>query len=83
MVSICYDPVIPAHAGIQGECQGGGMKRQPCVYLLASKRNGTLYTGVTFNLLRSTIVWSIWIPACAGMTGSVKSTHKFFGGFLF
>lgn len=23
---------------------------------------------------------SIWIPACAGMSGSVKSTHKFFGG---
>ena len=24
---------------------------QPCVYILASKRNGTLYTGVTSNLL--------------------------------
>jgi putative endonuclease len=24
---------------------------QPCVYLLASKRNGTLYAGVTSNLL--------------------------------
>jgi putative endonuclease len=24
---------------------------QPCVYLLASKRNGTLYVGVTSNLL--------------------------------
>ena len=24
---------------------------QPCVYLLGSKRNGTLYTGVTSNLL--------------------------------
>jgi len=24
--------------------------RQPCVYLLASKRNGTLYVGVTSNL---------------------------------
>jgi putative endonuclease len=23
------------------------MERQPCVYILASKRNGTLYTGVT------------------------------------
>jgi putative endonuclease len=23
---------------------------QPCVYMLASKRNGTLYTGVTSNL---------------------------------
>jgi putative endonuclease len=25
--------------------------RQPCVYILASERNGTLYTGVTSNLL--------------------------------
>jgi len=34
---------------------GGGMKRQPCVYLLASKPNGTLYAGVTSNLLKR--VW--------------------------
>ena len=26
------------------------MEKQPCVYLLASKRNGTLYIGVTSNL---------------------------------
>jgi putative endonuclease len=26
--------------------------RQPCVYILASKRNGTLYVGVTANLAR-------------------------------
>jgi putative endonuclease len=31
------------------------MDRQPCVYMLASKRNGTLYTGVTSNLVRR--VW--------------------------
>jgi len=31
------------------------MVRQPCVYLLASKQNGTLYTGVTSNLLKR--VW--------------------------
>ena len=31
------------------------MERQPCVYLLASKRNGTLYTGVTSNLVKR--VW--------------------------
>ena len=29
--------------------------KQPCVYLLASKRNGTLYIGVTSNLLQR--VW--------------------------
>ena len=28
------------------------MERQPCVYLLASKRNGTIYTGVTSNLIK-------------------------------
>jgi predicted GIY-YIG superfamily endonuclease len=29
----------------------GGMK-QPCVYIVASRRNGTLYTGVTADLPR-------------------------------
>ncbi|MCK4950531.1 MAG: GIY-YIG nuclease family protein [Gammaproteobacteria bacterium] len=28
------------------------MERQPCVYMLTSKRNGTIYTGVTSNLLK-------------------------------
>lgn len=28
------------------------MERQPCVYLLASRRNGTLYTGVTSSLTK-------------------------------
>ena len=28
------------------------MDKQPCVYLLASRRNGTLYVGVTSNLLK-------------------------------
>ena len=26
--------------------------KQPCVYILASKRNGTLYAGVTSNLVQ-------------------------------
>ncbi len=26
--------------------------KEPCVYILANKRNGTLYVGVTSNLLR-------------------------------
>jgi putative endonuclease len=28
------------------------MTKQPCVYLLASKRNGTLYAGVTSDLIK-------------------------------
>ena len=28
------------------------MTKQPCVYIMASKRNGTLYTGVTSNLIK-------------------------------
>jgi putative endonuclease len=28
--------------------------KQPCVYILASKRNGTLYTGVTSDLTKRT-----------------------------
>ncbi len=31
------------------------MERQPCVYLLASKKNGTLYVDITSNLLKR--VW--------------------------
>ena len=31
------------------------MERQPCVYLMASKRNGTLYCGVTSDLVQR--VW--------------------------
>jgi putative endonuclease len=31
------------------------MSKQPCVYLLSSGRNGTLYVGVTSNLIKR--VW--------------------------
>jgi putative endonuclease len=40
--------VIPAKAGIQ---YFNNMK-QPCVYMLASKPGGTLYIGVTGNLVK-------------------------------
>ncbi|KAF1083032.1 MAG: Excinuclease ABC, C subunit-like [Candidatus Rifleibacterium amylolyticum] len=30
----------------------GRSEKQPCVYVLASKRNGTLYIGVTSNLVQ-------------------------------
>jgi putative endonuclease len=47
--------VIPAHAGIQSTGTEARMERQPCVYILANKRNGTLYVGVTSNLIKR--VW--------------------------
>ncbi|MBK8989165.1 MAG: GIY-YIG nuclease family protein [Chloroflexi bacterium] len=31
------------------------MEKRPCVYILASQRNGTLYTGVTSDLVKR--VW--------------------------
>ena len=40
--------VIPANAGIQYAWP----VKQPCVYILASQRNGTLYVGVTSNLVQ-------------------------------
>ncbi len=39
------------------------MERQPCVYLLANKRNGTLYTGVTsttYTGVTSTLLKRVW-----------------------
>ena len=41
------------HRRLSGE--GRNPEWQPCVYLLASKRNGTLYLGVTSNLVQR--VW--------------------------
>lgn len=42
--------VIPANAGIQG--RGKAVSKQPAVYILASKRNGTLYIGTTSDLVK-------------------------------
>ena len=49
--------VIPAKAGTQCTEQRGRailrcMPKQPCVYILASKRNGTIYVGVTSELFQ-------------------------------
>jgi putative endonuclease len=38
----------------------------PCIYILASQRNGTLYTGVTKNLVRR--VWEHKTGAINGFT---------------
>ncbi len=50
-ICIDYGFVIPANAGIQY----AALVKQPCVYILASRRNGTLYVGVTSNLVQR--VW--------------------------
>jgi putative endonuclease len=42
------------------------MSREPCVYIMASKRNGTLYTGVTSNLSQRT--WQHREGKVAGFT---------------
>jgi len=79
-------PVIPAQAGIQRLCvpdmrfgrpvvytsrkRPTDMDRQPCVYLLASDRNGTLYLGVTSNLAQR-----VWQHRTSAMDGfSVRYT---------
>jgi putative endonuclease len=50
---------LPRSAFIRGHAlaaiQRNQQMNQPCVYIMASKRNGTLYTGVTSNLVQR--VW--------------------------
>jgi putative endonuclease len=47
-----------------------GMSREPCVYMLASGRNGTLYVGVTSNLVRR--VWQHRGEFVAGFTACYR-----------
>jgi putative endonuclease len=42
------------------------MNKQPCVYLLASKKNGTLYVGVTSDLVQR--VWQHKNKQASGFT---------------
>jgi putative endonuclease len=44
--------VIPAKAGTQLRTEQLRDDFQPCVYILASRKYGTLYTGVTSNLIQ-------------------------------
>lgn len=46
------------------------MSREPCVYILASRRNGTLYTGVTSDLVKR--VWEHKNDCVAGFTQRYK-----------
>ena len=42
------------------------MERQPCVYMMASQRNGTLYIGVTSNLIKR--IWEHKTNVVGGFT---------------
>jgi putative endonuclease len=42
------------------------MEHQPCVYMLASQRNGTLYIGVTSNLVKR--IWEHKTNVVEGFT---------------
>lgn len=42
------------------------MSKQPCVYILASRRNGTLYVGVTSDLVKR--VWEHKSDVVKGFT---------------
>lgn len=64
---------MPAQAGIQCLCvfESASMK-QPAVYILASGRNGTLYTGVTSDLIART--WQHREHATEGFTSKYGVT---------
>ena len=59
--------VIPAEAGIQRFRLNPAMdSKQPAVYILASARNGTLYIGVTSDLVKR--IWQYRSKAVPGFT---------------
>ena len=46
------------------------MEKMPCVYMLASRRNGTLYVGVTSDLVKR--IWEHKDDAVEGFTRRYK-----------
>ncbi|WP_374248692.1 GIY-YIG nuclease family protein [Thermomonas sp.] len=54
-------------------CKGRPMSKQPCVYLMASGRNGTLYLGVTSNLVQR--VWQHRTHAVEGFSDRHDATR--------
>ncbi|HMV13623.1 MAG TPA: GIY-YIG nuclease family protein [Nitrosomonas sp.] len=47
--------------------------KQPCVYILASQKNGTLYTGVTSDLIKR--VWEHKHDQAEGFTSKYAVHH--------
>jgi len=46
------------------------LRKQPCIYILASKRHGTLYIGVTSNLVKR-----VWQHKQEEIEGFTKKYH--------
>ncbi|MGF1759657.1 GIY-YIG nuclease family protein [Photobacterium sagamiensis] len=46
------------------------MKKQPCVYILANKKNGTLYVGVTSHLVQR-----VWLHRNQQVQGFTQKYH--------
>ncbi|TMJ41826.1 MAG: GIY-YIG nuclease family protein, partial [Alphaproteobacteria bacterium] len=53
--------------------------KRPCVYILASQRNGTLYVGVTSDLARR--VWQHRSATIAGFVGDYSVYRPAFAEF--
>ncbi|MGZ8193086.1 MAG: GIY-YIG nuclease family protein, partial [Methylobacter sp.] len=56
-IPVAWIPALPAGTTTFSQFNGSEltgivMEKQPCVYLLASRRNGTLYMGVTSDLIK-------------------------------
>ena len=72
--------VVPAKAGTQGRALQMIQKR-PCVYVLVSRRNGTLYIAVTSDLMLRK--WQHRSNAVAGVKGLTVMTNSRYNGWRF